>query len=253
MKFLKLLTMAAIATFALQSCNSVKTLSKEQLADKWILKTINGQDVKEAFPNKTPHVTFDFAEGRMSGNGGCNGFGGTFSLDKDEFTGSKMISTMMFCGNEESTLFKLLDGKSKLAIKGDELTFSQDGKTTLAFSRAQPLGASDLSGVWKLQSLNGKSEAETDTKKMPTMELNFAEKRLSGTTGCNRYNGTFTLENDVLTVNPLATTRMACINNMEMEAEFVKTFTGKIDLVKESDNQLIMKKDGKTIIIFGRE
>ena len=253
MKLLKLLTMAAIAVFALQSCNSAKTLTKEQLADKWVLKSINGQDVKEAFPNKTPHVTFDFSQGRMSGNGGCNGFGGTFSLNKDEFTGSKIISTMMFCDNQESSLFKLLDGKSKLTLKGDDLTFSQNGKTTLVFTRAQPLSAADLAGVWKLQSINGKSEAETEIKKMPTLEFNFSERRLSGNAGCNRYNGAFTLENNVLNVTPLVTTRMACPNNMEMENEFVKTFTGKIDLEKESDNQLVMKKDGRTIITFAKQ
>jgi len=241
--------MAAIAAFALQSCNSVKTLTKEQLADKWVLKSINGQDVKGAFPNKTPHVTFDFINGQMSGNGGCNGFGGTFSINKDEFTGSKIVSTMMFCGNEESTLFKLLDGKSKLALKGDELTFSQNGKTTLVFTRAQPLGAADLVGVWKLQSMNGKSEAETETKKMPTLEFNFAEKRLSGNAGCNRYNGAFTLNNNILNVTPLATTRMACPDNMEIENEFVKTFTGNINLEMDG-NMLVLKKDNRTILTF---
>ncbi|MBB4036769.1 heat shock protein HslJ [Dysgonomonas hofstadii] len=252
MKIIKLLFIAALAIFALQSCNSAKTLTKEQLANKWVLKSINGQDVKEAFPNKIPHITFNLTNGQMNGNGGCNGFGGTFSINKDEFTGSKIVSTMMFCGDQESTLFKLLDGKSKLALNGDELTFSQNGKTTLVFTRAQPLGAADLAGEWKLQSINGKSEAESETKKMPTLEFNFAEKRLAGLAGCNRYNGAFTLENNVLTVTPLATTRMAC-PNMEMENEFVKTFTGKIDLEKETDNLLVMKKDGRIIIIFEKQ
>ena len=252
MKILKLLAVAAIVVLAFQSCNSSKNLAKEQLADKWVLKSINGQDVKEAFPRKTPNVTFNLAEGRMSGNGGCNGFSGTFSINKDEFTGSKIISTMMFCGDQESTLFKLLDGKSKLTLAGDKLTFSQNNKTTLEFTRAQPFSINDLAGSWKLQSINGKSEAENETKKMPTLEFNIAEKRVSGSTGCNRYNGSFTLENNVLSLTPLATTRMACLHNMDMESEFVKTFTGKIDLEREGD-LLIMKKEGRTIIIFAKQ
>jgi len=75
----------------------------------------------------------------------------------DDLNAESVVSNM-FCEDQESTLFKLLDGKSKLALKGDELTFSQNGKTTLVFTRAQPLSATDLAGVWKLQSINGNQE-----------------------------------------------------------------------------------------------
>ena len=39
----------------------------------------------------------------------------------------------------------------------------------------------------------------------------FAEGRISGTSGCNRYTGGYTLEDGSFALGPLATTRMACI------------------------------------------
>lgn len=39
----------------------------------------------------------------------------------------------------------------------------------------------------------------------------FVEGRVSGTTGCNRYSGTYRLEGTGLSVGSLAMTRMACI------------------------------------------
>jgi len=252
MKMIKVLCMAAIAVFALQSCSSTKPVTKAQLADKWVLKTINNRSASEVFTNKTPYLLFNFDIQQISGNGGCNMFSGKFTYNGGEFTAPNLASTMMACPSMEgeSTLHKLLGNKSKLSIMNGELVFSQDNKPVMVFMRAQLLGAADLAGTWKLQSINGKSVSEDDAMQIPTLEFNFAEMRLSGTTGCNRYNGAFTLNKNVLDLTPLVTTRMAC-PKMEMENEFVKTFTGRIDLDMEG-NMLTLRKDNKTIMMFAK-
>lgn len=251
MKAIKLLLITATAVFAFQSCKVTKNATKEQLEDKWVLNTINGKKASDSFSKKLPTITFDFEKGAISGTGGCNGFGGSFTYKDGEFTGSKIISTMMFCdGVDESSYFKLLDGTSHLTIANNNLIFLQDKKPVLIFDRAVPLSETDLAGKWELQSLNGKSISSEDVTKMPTLEFNFAENRLAGSAGCNNYNGTFSLSNNVLDVKPLAVTRMACLK-MEVENEFIKAFTGAFNLEKEG-NTLFLKKDNKTIMTFSK-
>ncbi len=252
MKTIKLLCMAAIAVFALQSCGSTKPVTKAQLADKWVLKSINNRSVSEVFPDKTPYILFNFDIEQISGNGGCNMFSGKFTYSGGEFTAPNLASTMMACPamEGENMLHKLLNNKSKLSLMNGELVFSQDDKPVMVFTRAQPLGAADLSGTWKLQSINGKSVSSDDAPQMPTLEFNFAQNRVSGNTGCNTYNGAFTLNKNVLDLKPLVTTRMACAD-MKMESDFVKTFVGRIDIDKEGD-MLVLRKDNKTIMTFAR-
>ncbi|WP_163272991.1 META domain-containing protein [Dysgonomonas sp. 511] len=252
MKTIKFLFMASIAMFMLYGCSSVKNVTKEQLADKWMLKSINNRLAADAFPNRTPYLLFNFDIDQVSGNGGCNTYSGKFTYNGGEFVASNLISTMMACADasEESTLLKLLGKKSKLSLVNGELVFLQDNKPVMMFERAKPLSAADLAGTWKLVSMNGKSISEGDAVKTPTLEFNFVENRLHGSTGCNNYNGGFSLENNVLELKPLVTTRMMC-PKMDVEQEFVKTFTGRIDIDKDG-NKLVLRKDNKTIMHFSK-
>ena len=43
-----------------------------------------------------------------------------------------------------------------------------------------------------------------------TLTATFTADAVSGSSGCNTYNGSYTLDGDALKIGPLATTRMAC-------------------------------------------
>jgi heat shock protein HslJ len=46
-------------------------------------------------------VTLEFEDGRVAGNGGCNNFFGTYTVDGNQLTISALGSTMMACLPEE--------------------------------------------------------------------------------------------------------------------------------------------------------
>jgi heat shock protein HslJ len=50
-----------------------------------------------------------------------------------------------------------------------------------------------------------------------TLKLERASGRASGNAGCNRYSGPYTLRGDSLTFGPAISTKMACVNGMELE------------------------------------
>lgn len=253
MKSIKLVLIAALAVFAFQNCSTTKYVATEQLANKWILKSINNRDVAEAFPAKKPYMVLNFDIDQVSGNGGCNTFTGKFTYHRGKFKAPNLASTMMACtgDQEESTFFQLLGKPSKLSLLNGNLIFSQDSKPVLIFSRAQPLSAVDLASTWVLQSMNGKSMSEEPGQKIPTALFNVAEGRVSGNTGCNNFNAHFSLNKNVLEVASMITTRMAC-EKMDRENEFVKTFNGRIDVDMEND-MLILRKDNKIIMTFSKQ
>jgi heat shock protein HslJ len=74
-----------------------------------------------------------------------------------------------------------------------------------AMSGKPPVIAGSLAGGWQLADLNGGGPVAGG-------ELMFDQggSRLSGTAGCNRFNGNWKQDGAVLQLGPLAATRMAC-------------------------------------------
>lgn len=78
--------------------------------------------------------------------------------------------------------------------------------------------ANTLSGNWQVITLGGGA--------LPagaTVTVDFAAPAVSGTTGCNRYTGSYSQKDSDLTFGPAAMTRMACQPQlMDVEAGFTK-------------------------------
>lgn len=229
---------------------SADDVTKEQLKGKWMLKSINNRSAHELFTNRTPYLIFNFDVEQISGNSGCNTYSGKFKYSGGNFQAPNIASGKMACpgSSDEATLISLLNKSSKLSIMNGELIFSQDDKPVMVFYPAKPLTNADLTGTWKLQSIDGKDVDSDYAAKIPTLEFDFMNGRLSGSAGCNNYNANFTLEKDVLDLKPLVTTRMAC-DDMDGETKFVEAFTGRIDLGLEN-NVLVLRKDNKEIMTF---
>ena len=62
-----------------------------------------------------------------------------------------------------------------------------------------------LQGDWTATALNGAPLPEG-----VTVTLSFADGRIAGNSGCNRYTGAFTLTGEGLSIGPLVATKMAC-------------------------------------------
>ncbi len=255
MKYIKLLSVALLTGVFVMGCSSTKNTSKVSIAsltDKWVLTTINGTDVSEAFPDKTPTLQFDFENNKVSGNSGCNVYTGgfTYDLSKGEFQASQIAGTMMACpnANQESVYTKLLSQPSKLALVKEKLIFVQGGKQVLVFEKAKAIGEEELAGVWKLQSLQGASTSVNFKNSTPTIEFDFAENKIRGNAGCNNYNAAFTLTGNVLTLSPAATTRKACAD-LEGETKLIKALAGTVN-VEIENGLLTFKRDNLTLMRF---
>lgn len=99
----------------------------------WTIASLNG--APPAAARKTA-ITFD--TDRISGNAGCNSFGGGYSVAGSVMTVTQVISTKMACMgagmDQEDTFFKILATPMTIAWKDDGSVILSDdaGSVTLA-------------------------------------------------------------------------------------------------------------------------
>lgn len=79
---------------------------------------------------------------------------------------------------------------------------------------AAAAGGAPLRGTyWRLVELDGAAPtAGSSVEREPHLVLGADSSDATGSTGCNRFRGRFTLVGETLRLGPLATTRMACLD-----------------------------------------
>ena len=201
-----------------------KSSGESDLTGKvWVLTDLNGDP-----PVAGTTITIEFTtNGDAGGSAGCNRYAGKYITtgNKIEFT-SPMASTMMAClepvMNQESAYLKALSEVKTFAINADQLTLS-DSSGALATYQAQ---SQDLSGTsWLVTGYNNGKQAVVSVIGGTELTTDFGKDgTVSGSSGCNTYNGTYKVDGDKITIGPLASTRMACNDPegvMDQESQFL--------------------------------
>jgi putative lipoprotein len=74
---------------------------------------------------------------------------------------------------------------------------------------------------WKLAQLGEKQVAPADQQREANLVFQTDQNRVTGSGGCNRLTGSYVLEGHSLRFGGIASTRMACMQGMETETEFL--------------------------------
>jgi putative lipoprotein len=90
----------------------------------------------------------------------------------------------------------------------------------VAMSQEMSATASPENIEWTLARLGGQPVTAGDKQRPPHLTMSSADKRVSGSGGCNRFTGSYTLAGDQLKFGHLAGTMMACVQGMELEQAF---------------------------------
>jgi len=256
MKFTKLFFILLSVTFmAFQGCKTTQNkLSSGSLEGKWILKSMNGEAASSLFSTKVPTLNFDFDKNSVFGNGGCNSYGGNFTLSGNKLSVTNVISTMMACvgAEKEGVFFQTLSKEYELSVNGNQMMLKQGAYIVFTFEKAKPVTVHDLSGRWMLEVLEGATANVYFTDVVPTINFDAENMRVTGNSGCNNYNAPFELNGGQLKVEKMALTRRGCPNGMEGERKYVQLVSGMSDIEIEGD-RLILKRDGIHVATFVKE
>ena len=168
------------------------------------------------------------SDGKVSGSSGCNQYSSTYTVTGSTIKiASPMAATLMACSQElmdqESAYLQALGEAKTFSVAGDQLTLSGADNKSLLVYKSQSQGLSGTS--WEVIGYNNGKQAVTSVLLGSTITLAFgSDGTLSGNSGCNSYNGTFTVTDDQITIGPLASTRMACADPagvMEQESMYL--------------------------------
>ncbi len=157
-------------------------------------------------------------------------------LSRPSFNGMRHVFDRM---TVDITFASCTDGMSGLRF-ADTVTVTADGKQVRGCGgRALPP-----------ESLNDTTWSIVMINQLPVLqgipaEVRFAEGKVTGTAGCNRFNGNYSANMNALTLGAIASTRMMCPEKqMAQEARFLALFGGKLAIRYSVDGSLLLF-DGK--------
>lgn len=113
--------------------------------------------------------------------------------------------------------------------------------------------AKKLEGKWNIVEVKGEKILKEG---LPNMEFDMKDNKVHGNAGCNIFNSTVVLDDqDIssITINPAATTMMAC-PDMETEDAILKAM-GDVKGVKagQSENEmLLVDTDGNVLMVLSK-
>jgi heat shock protein HslJ len=101
----------------------------------------------------------------------------------------------------------------------------------------------DLSGTgWAVESVAGQP--------MSGATIEFAQDRISGTGGCNRFFGGYTAEDGRLSFSAIGATRMACETDvMDREERFFAALNAVQSYSRDGDRLTLTGGDGQAIVL----
>lgn len=135
----KILFAGLLAMFVLAACAEEKPTSIE---GQWKLVSYGppGPPANQISAAPDVETSIEFKDGQMSGNVGCNGFGGEYDVDGDTITFGPIMSTMMFCegpvGEQEKWALAVFQESATFVIDGDQITITApDGFWSITLER----------------------------------------------------------------------------------------------------------------------
>jgi len=193
-------------------------LVRQLLASRWRLVELDGASVGA---EAAPTLTF-VASGGVSGSGGCNDWSGSWTWLGDASVNIAEISVTREPCDEavarvEQRFLDLLILATRFAIADERLTLTTGDGADLVFDEASATGSA-LVGEWVVTAIGDQPAAD-----IPRSGVTFHDTgTVSGSGGCNELRGAWSVEDDSISIGPLAVTRGTCPEHvMAQETPFL--------------------------------
>lgn len=249
----KILIPLLVFVFLLAACGG-KPGALSLAGTSWVLERINGQPIVE---NTAPTLTFR-NEKETGGNASCNSFGGDYEArDGKLLTFGPLFSTLMAClepgvMEQESAYLAALESAAAYRVESGKLLISDaSGAVVLVFS---PQDTSLEGKAWSLTAFNN---GQNLVSVLPDTQINveFKDANISGTSGCNRYSGSFQQNGQKLTFDPLVSTEMYCgepAGVMEQETAYLNALSKVARYTIDGNRLTLFDADGLRMAEFAK-
>jgi heat shock protein HslJ len=132
---MKQLMIGILAVIVLAACTGSSSASVD---GQWKLVSY-GSPSAQTLAAPGVETSIEFKDGQISGNVGCNSFGGEYTVEDNTITFGPVMATEMFCeavAEQEAATLAVLQGKTTFTLDGNTLTItSEDGNTVLVLEQ----------------------------------------------------------------------------------------------------------------------
>lgn len=243
------------SAMVLAGCASTTTAPESRALEgsAWVLSSLPG---RRPIPDVTP--TAQFEDGRVNGSDGCNRYSMPFTAKGNAIEiGPSGPSTQMAC--PESTMAQAaafttaLQSARSFRTSHDTMELLNASGAVVATFVAQ---AHSLAGTsWNVTMINNGREAVVGIVDGSTVTMAFdTGGRVSGTTGCNQFTSSYSVDGDALRFSKTATTRRACADPAvgEQEHAFLRALESVATMRFEGDRLDLRSKDGALAMVMVR-
>ena len=197
------------------------TPSQPSIMGTWsLVSTFSGGRAVSALSGTTISATFSDA-GTVSGSAGCNNYVATCQVTRNTIAIGKPATGKTNCGSptgvmdQETMYLSNLQGAASYTINGDALTlYDLKGTILLTYQRSGALATPlPIAGIpWNLDRYRQSSGSDIPVIQDTEVNALFGPiGNLTGSAGCNSYNGVYTTSgSNGISIGPLATTLMYC-------------------------------------------
>jgi heat shock protein HslJ len=200
-------------------------------------------------------ATLRMSGGQAGGSGGCNQYGGSYTLDGASLTfgqltttemacmdGSMAIETAYYAALREVTGWSMSDGTLELT--------GADGQALARFA-VEP-GASLAGPTWSLTGYVDSTGQLQPPSPGALSTITFDNAgQVSGSTGCNSFSGGYEADDTFLRIGPLATTLMMCADPVgSQEVAMLAAFERVASYALTADVLEMMDADGNVLLTW---
>ena len=255
--------MAATIVVALGGCWSddndsrsatagLPTLRQDLEANEWVLDRADSSLTVD----DTAPVTLGIAGDAVSGSGPCNVYRGEFDLDGDEVEITDLVTTRRACEastmEAEAEFLAALESSTRVGLDDDRLVLSDGGR--LVFD---PFDTDEaIAGAWSVvDTAVDDGIVSVLPGSAPTLTFD-ADDTLVLTTGCNTASGSWALDGDRLTVDPMRVTLKHCDDPagvMEQEAALIAAVESSDRVELAPDGLTLLDDQGLIVLLAKRE
>ena len=223
-------------------------------ATNWVLRSYDVAGNLTIVPDDL-YADADFRSQRVKGFAGCNTYDALYWASGRQLLVSMAATTLMACpdpaGSFETAYLALLDQSRYFNIRLDTLTIrGADGTILLVFDAAPN---NPLLGSWIVDSYASAPNTVTIPLEGTELTAVFRLAKVGGSSGCNTYDGPYTTKASVVAIGPLATTRMACADDvMAQETAFLAALQGVGKIELRAQTVLLQDLSGSLLVALRR-
>jgi heat shock protein HslJ len=243
----------AAVVFLLAACSAEPGSGGFVEGTEWILRSYADGDSLVIVP-ETEYADAEFDRHQVTGLSGCNDYDAFYRTGTRSLFISQPAVTLMAC-DEASMAFEQaylanLDASRYYSVRRETLTILGARGATLLVYDAAP--RNPLLGTWRVDAYEADGTVLAPPKDV-RLEVVFGLASIGGFAGCNSFSGTYGTNGNYVRVSPLATTRVACDQEvMTVEEGFLKALQGTSFLDRRGDQMLLTDRKESMVVTLSR-